>query len=213
MKSKVNFSKITPFYDLLGTVTFGGHLQKSQIYALELYPESVDSILIIGGGTGKFLIELIKHLKFNHLVYLDISPAMINSAKQKIAKYSPESLTKVEFILGGENKIPNQEFELIVTHYFLDCLTPETYSETVEKLNRCLKQDGVWSMVDFYNAERNPIREQLISLLYCFFRITCNLPTDKLIDFDIWFEKNMRCVKSKEFAGGLLKSSLYKKLD
>lgn len=211
MNAKVNFSNITPIYDLLGTLAFAGRLHKSQQYMLELYPKSVENILIIGGGTGKFLTEIVSSIKFNELIYIDISPGMIKSARKKIVKNSPDQLSNIEFICGGINNLPKKDYDLVITHYFLDCLTPESYLKIVEELKNSLKPTGLWSMVDFYNTNQDPLKKRFISLLYRFFHITCNLPSIQLTDFDSWFNKNMNRLNRKEFIGGLLKSTLYKK--
>ena len=59
MKAKCSgFDKIAPFYDFLSWFFFANSIKKSQNDLLALLPK-FKNVLIIGGGTGGFLLDLI----------------------------------------------------------------------------------------------------------------------------------------------------------
>ena len=205
-----NFSWLAPFYDTLGAIAFNGNLHRSQAHLLAHYPPQLDRVLIIGGGTGKFLIELLKKVTVNKLIYLDVSPGMIRQAQKKVAKIFPQQ-TSIEFICGSLQDIPELEYDLIITHYFLDCFPEKEFIETSQVLKGKLAIDGYWSMVDFcttHSASRS--KKMVVKALYKFFQLTCRLNCQDLANFDPWFEQNLEVIEQQNFCRGLLKASLYK---
>ena len=209
--NKVNFSKLAPIYDLLGSLAFVGRLHRSQTHLIPLYPKQPKNILIMGGGTGKFLIELLKAITFENITYIDLSPKMITLARNKVSVSYPESLSKMHFICGDETTIPKKSYDLIITHYFLDCFTETDFVKVAESLYDHLQATGTWSMVDFSNPQNNHIKGSIIGFLYGFFRLTCQLNVKNIPDFDPWFEQKLGRRYDKEFIGGLLKSTIYTK--
>ncbi|MCH2206242.1 MAG: class I SAM-dependent methyltransferase [Lentisphaerales bacterium] len=199
-------------YDLLGTVCFLGKLHASQKKQLKHFPKQVKNILILGGGTGKFLVDLASQIDFESLTYLDISPKMISQARSKVIKEIPQLLPKINFICAPASDLPDQTYELIITHYFMDCFQQKDFELLALKLRNMLAPNGLWSMVDFYNESNSSSRSLLIRFLYLFFRVSCNLNVRKLPEFDAWFHRHMHCQHSQKLLNGLLKASLYKKI-
>ncbi|MCM8538240.1 MAG: class I SAM-dependent methyltransferase [Lentisphaeraceae bacterium] len=206
-KKQIDFSAIAPVYDLLGALFFGGKLHNSQLENLKNIPSKFKHILVIGGGTGKFLKELVASKQFEKLTYIDISPKMIDLAKSKV----PDT-KNIDFIVGDETTIPDHSFDLIVTHYFLDCFDQTEFEKIADLLLSQLCAGGYWSMVDFYIHPKSTwIRKVFVRFLYKFFKLTCRLETKELPDFDLWFSKNLILKKDVSSCKKLLKSSVYQK--
>lgn len=206
MKKNPDFSRLSKLYDLLGLLVFQGSLHKSQIYFLEKLPEA-ENVLILGGGTGKFLADLVKSGKAKKITYVDISPGMIARAEAKVEKLN----ACVEFICGGADSIPAGRYDLICTHYFLDCFDETELKELSGLLKSHLTENGVWHFTDFYLDEKASFfRTGLLSFLYFFFRLTCGLKVKELADFrKIFSEAGLKLKEEEFFRKGLLRTALY----
>ncbi len=204
---KPDFSKLSLIYDVLGSIAFLGALRRSQNYFLGELPQ-VENVLIIGGGTGTFLIDLLKTEKVTSVDYVDISPGMILRAKAKVEKAG--FAESVNFVCGSENDLPNQKYDLICTNYFLDCFNEESLSELMPMLKDKLSAGGHWLFTDFF-LDRNSsfLRKSLVKFLYFFFRVTCGLKVKELPSFGEHFEE-MTPQNEKFFFFGLLRAVLYR---
>ena len=207
---KPDFSTLAPFYDLLGTVVFFGALRRSQNYFLRDLG-SPSKVLILGGGTGTYLIDLLKTNDIESVDYVDISPGMIEKAERKFVKSG--SKTKVSFHCGGADVIPQKKYDLIITNYFLDCFTNENLKDLIPALYELLTPDGKWLFTDFHKDESTGrIKRGLIRFLYGFFNQICNLGVKKLPDFNGHFEKaDLKVQKQRFFSGKLLRTVLFTK--
>lgn len=208
----VNFSKLAFIYDFIGSICFFGKLHASQKHQLNHYPKRVENVLIIGGGTGKFLLDLSSRLEFDSLTYVDISPKMISLAQEKIQKSAPYLKAKINFMCAPISELPEKKYKLIITHYFLDCFNQKEFELTANRLLEQLSDNGLWSMVDFYNEHSGVTKDLLIRSLYFFFQVSCNLQVNKLPDFDQWFEQSLELKHQQRFLNGLLRASVYKKV-
>lgn len=209
MMEETDFSRLAGIYDLLGLLTFCGALHRSQVYFLSSLHQC-QRALIMGGGTGKFLIDLLKSGKVDKVTYVDISPGMIVKARRKVQ--SRGLLSRVEFICGGIADIPAVKFDLVCTHYFLDCFSEADLTKVFAKLKTCLAVQGLWHFSDFYLDKYSSWYERkLLRFLYGFFRVTCGLGVDSLADFSKFFDSyKLRIVQEKSFGGGLLRTAVYR---
>ena len=209
MKKNPDFSILASFYDFLGLLMFQGALHKSQIYFLNKL-SSPSKVLVLGGGTGKFLIDLLKSNEVQDVTYVDISPGMIKKARGKVKNLGFEG--KVNFICGGLESIPNEKFDLICTHYILDCFNKDEVFTVIDKLKASLKPSGMWHFTDFYQDESSSLfKRVLLKFLYSFFRLSCGLKVDGLADFKSLFkDRGLKLVEEKYFRGTLLRTALYR---
>ena len=205
-----DFSRLAPVYDLLGSVVFFGALRRSQNYFLEEM-NSPEKVLILGGGTGTFLIDLLKNSGIKSVDYVDISPGMIKKAKKKFV--NSEIQCEVNFICGGINEIPKNNYDLICTNYFLDCFSDEALEGLIPQLEKSLAGKGHWLFTDFCQDESSGLnRRWLIRFLYGFFSVTCNLKIKQLPNFSTHFKSaDLEKINEKFFLRGLLKSVLFRK--
>ena len=209
MKKNVDFSILSPIYDFLGSIVFFGALHRSQIYFLDQLKKP-DRALIIGGGTGRFLVDLLKSEKVKNITYVDISAGMFAKAKKKVSALGKEN--QVEFICGGLEAVPDRQYDLICTHYFLDCFEEEELCLMLSKLRGLLSKEGEWHFTDFYLDESSSfIKTKFVGFLYFFFRILCGLKVKKLPDFKKLFNgTELKGETEKYFFRGLLRTAIYK---
>jgi tRNA (cmo5U34)-methyltransferase len=210
----MDYNKIAPFYESLSRMVFGNSLIKSQGVFIESIPPNA-TILIIGGGSGKFLKELLSKSSCKKILYIDSSSEMLKLAKKKIAglNYSAE----IEFMLGTEKDIlPDERFDTIITYCFLDLFNSKELDQVAQKLTQVLREDGIWLVADF-RINPHPFHKLwqglLVKVLYLFFRITTGMTNNKLPELDDHFERNyFKRINIKYFYKGMIFSTVYKKI-
>lgn len=193
------FDRLAPVYRLLTQVTFGDALTKAQCHFIHhLKPD--DRILILGGGDGSFLKTLLASHPKLQIDYIDISPRMIALAKQK-----KPSGSHVNFIVGTENNIPNTDYSVVITNFYLDLFTDKTLKRIIEKINHHLQPHARWFVTDFVNEKW--WHGFMLWIMYRFFRITTGIEAKRLPDWQVLLEESkMLKVESTSFYSGFIKS-------
>ncbi len=214
-KTKSGFDGIAFIYDFMKHIVFQKTLEKAENYFLTEIPFK-KNVLIVGGGTGAFLIELLKANKAKNIVYLDQSAQMICRAKKRIATKNQSWISKIDFRVGDISEIkPDEQFDIIFTNYFLDVFADFSLNKICSTLNDSIIDNGLWYFTDFSDkiAEGRKPKLILLKFLYRFFRFTCAIEASKLPDFQKAFN-NLKYIKmhEKRFSEGFIIASIYKKV-
>ena len=91
MSQRFSFDRIAPIYDKLSYLIFWGNIQRAQRFFLTSIPPQAP-VLVIGGGSGDILIELLNYSTLRHITYVEASTAMLNRSKAEGCEPSPEEL-------------------------------------------------------------------------------------------------------------------------
>lgn len=104
-------------------------------------------VLEVGGGTGRFSIELAK--KGANITSLDPAKAMLTVTREKITKNG--IIDRVSLIRANGNNLPfkDSSFDIIVCMHVLKHLS--TYKEVLNEMERVTKQEG-FIIVNFPNT-------------------------------------------------------------
>ena len=129
-----DFNFVASFYDQLARVIFGKAIQESQTWLLPFIPERA-TVLIIGGGTGWLLTEMLQHAKPASIVYLEASGKMLERSQKRYASGHKNPNTVVELRLGTEADLkPEETFNVIFTPFLLDLFLVEKNAEKTHRL-------------------------------------------------------------------------------
>lgn len=174
-----DFSLVAPIYDGLASLVFGGAIRRAQT---KLLPALRDTrrALIIGGGTGWFLLELLDRTDVEHVLYVEKSEIMIDKSRALLEARAPQWAHRVEFRLGTDESVTAQDgaFDLLVTNFFLDLFTDENCKEMIQKLAAHLGSTGRWLFVDFHTPEggwQRTASDALYTVMYGFFALTSHI--------------------------------------
>jgi ubiquinone/menaquinone biosynthesis C-methylase UbiE len=171
-----DFNRIASVYDVLVKLVFGGKLKEAQLTFLHAIPEN-SYVLIIGGGTGWFLEELITRKPSCHVCYVEASERMVRLSKRKI------SSQQIEFIVGTEKSLSvDKAFDVVITNFFLDLFSPAHLDEVVGTLRKHLRPDGYWLATDFVQTKKLK-HIVLLRVMYLFFKMVSNIDADRLSDW------------------------------
>jgi tRNA (cmo5U34)-methyltransferase len=208
-----NFNLIAPVYDSLAKLVFGKAIQKSQRWLLQFIPKEAD-VLIIGGGTGWILTELLAKTNCRSVLYLEASKKMLDLSKKRYTSQTKNLATKVEFRLGTEAVLlPTEKFDVVFTGFLLDLFQPKPLHELMTRLNEALKPSGLWLLADFQPQNATLFwQKSLLKTMVLFFRFVANLQAIQLPDLQQAFGQfPLQMIRQEYFYHKLIGSVVYQK--
>jgi ubiquinone/menaquinone biosynthesis C-methylase UbiE len=207
----MSFDRLAPVYDLL-LLVFCGAVPRSQ-RALLSELDDCERALIVGGGTGRFLVDLVRSDKVRQIVCIDVSTAMLERSRRRLISCCPEAVDRCEFRHSDVREFEDQPFDLVCTHCLLDCFNDAELIKVMRKLHGLLAADGRWMFSDFSAPTQQPMRligNVVVTVLYVFFRVTCGIKARRLPDFSAEFANlGLSPAAEETFMGGLLVARLY----
>jgi ubiquinone/menaquinone biosynthesis C-methylase UbiE len=210
----MSFDTLAPHYRWMELILAGEKLQRCRIAFLNRVSPP-ENILIWGEGNGRFLLECRRAWRHARIVCADASEKMLSLAKQRVEQRGWGD--GIEFLRGDVLawSPPRQEFDLIVTHFFLDCFLPDQLQKIASKLGSAARTNAAWLVADFqapdFGLQR--IRAQLIlRVMYLFFRIATHLPARLLTRPDSFLAQNEFVLHERRVSEwGLLHTDLWQR--
>ena len=137
----MSFNFIAPHYRWLERIAFANTLQRARINFIDQIPAPLH-VLIAGEGDGRFLREFTRKFPRARIDCVDASARMLELAQMRplgddgrirflqndLLRWAPEKNT----------------YDLIVTHFFLDCFNAVELEKIVSKLAQSATKDAVW---------------------------------------------------------------------
>ena len=115
-----NFNRLARVYQGLEVVSFGPFLRLCRCAFLPALNSSRRA-LVLGDGDGRFTARLLRACPNLTIDAVDASSAMLQSLLRRAGPHAPRLRTFLADIRRFQP--PNPPYDLIVTHFFLDCLT------------------------------------------------------------------------------------------
>ena len=201
----MNCDLIAPHYWWIERLGMGGALERRRAWFL---PEigNARRALVLGDGDGRFLRELLRRNSLVRADYVDLSKGMLALARQKAGD------DRVDFRQGDAlaMEFPQDEYDLIATHFFFDCFRPNELAMLIERVARAARPGAQWIVSEFRTP--NVLARALVSALYLFFGITTGLKTRKLADHrPILRSQGFRLTSASHSRGGLVVSELWER--
>jgi ubiquinone/menaquinone biosynthesis C-methylase UbiE len=161
-----NYNNAAWFYDRLSRVVYGHALVKAQTHFLHLIPVNA-KVLIAGGGTGWILEEITKqHPTGLNITYVELAEKMMAiSKKRNIGANTIKYLN-----LPVEEADLQLSFDVIITPFLLDSLSPTNFDKVFSSLHNLLKSGGLWLNTDFQLTGKW-WQVALLKSMYLFFRL------------------------------------------
>jgi hypothetical protein len=146
---------------------------------------------------------------------VEASAAMIELARQRLERNLPEAIARVYFIHSTieEWLAPECRYNLIVTHFVLDCFPLRPLEDVIAKLAQAATPTATWLLTDFdYPSARvRRMHARLwIAAMYLFFRAFAGVEARRLSDPDPFLRSHgFNCVQRKTFQCGMVKSEVW----
>jgi len=208
----MSFDRLAPHYRWMEWILAGDKLQDCRVAFLEEI-ESPARVLLVGEGHGRFLEVVRTRFPQAEITVLDSSEDMLRVARGRAGNPTGPNPTRFE---QGDALLWESagKFDVIATHFFLDCFTAGQLEELIPKLARCLEPNGAWLLADFRVPERGWQRfraKAIHRVMYGFFRAATRLTSTRLTPPDSLLERaglrlEKRCIRE----WGLLHADLWR---
>ena len=208
-----NFNPIARPYRWLEYLTLGPILQQTRLHHLPSLTQQ-KSALILGDGDGRFLTHLLTQNPHLQAEAVDTSATMLQLLRQRCAPYTNRLQTHQTNALTFHPK-PTKKYDLIVTHFFIDCLTQADLEALITNITPHLTPNALWLISDFRIPPTGPMRliaRAYIRSLYLIFRILTNLRVTALPDHTTPLtQSNFTRIAQHHRLAGLLTTELWQR--
>jgi SAM-dependent methyltransferase len=183
--------------------------------------------LILGDGDGRFTAQLLRSNRTVEVDAVDLSPAMLRALVRRaglhasrvrshhadIRNWRPGKPSEIDHFLP-QNRQKNAVFDLVITHFFLDCLTTSEAQTLAESLHPHLAPDAIWLISEFaipHGIFGRLVARPLISALYLAFGWLTGLAVRRLPDHHTALNAaGFRLSQTQTHLHGLLVSELWR---
>jgi SAM-dependent methyltransferase len=207
-----NFDRLAGAYRWMEWFSFGPLLQRCRCAFLgEL--KTVRRALVLGDGDGRFTAELLKVNPEVRIDAVDASTAMLQTLVQRAGPDAGRARTIVADIRVWKPE-DSEVFDLVVSHFFLDCLATEEVEALAGSVRGNLAEGARWVVSDFAVPEGLAGRlagRLLVGFLYRAFGVLTGLRVRQLPDHAAAFKRaGLVRVRRREMLFGLLFSEMWR---
>ena len=179
----MSFDRLAAHYHWMEKVFAGGLMQSCRITFLSR-SKNCRRALLVGEGTGEFLVELLRLNPQIQVTCVEQSECMIQQVRQRLVRaWLDESRVQFQQMDALHWTPPREKFDLVVTNFFLDCFRAEQLQKLIPLLAGSATAEAIWLLADFRVPERGWRRWRanlILALLYVFFKLTTALPASWL---------------------------------
>jgi ubiquinone/menaquinone biosynthesis C-methylase UbiE len=186
----MSFDRLAAHYRWMEWLLAGRKLQRCRTAFLQ-HIEPPREVLLLGEGNGRFLAALLAAHPHAQVTCVDASAAMLGRARMRLAS-SRIDPSNVKFVHADifTWDAPYERFDLIVSHFFLDCFRPEEIDRLVERVSAAATESSQWLLADFREPASGPARWRarlILRSMYLFFRRVTGLSGSRLVPPDSFF--------------------------
>ena len=212
----MSFDRLARHYGWMERVLAGERLQRCRTAFLDRVLWARE-ILILGEGSGRFLCACGQAVAQARVTCVDSSPRMLETARRRIERQGLGS-KDIDFVRADALtwSPPTGVYDLVVTHFFLDCFRPDQLELIVAGLSRACRGNAAWLLADFQIPERGLPRwraEAIHRMIYVFFRALTRLPARRLTTPDPFLTAHGFVLRERRVSEwGLLHSDLWQRV-
>ncbi|MCB0664042.1 MAG: bifunctional demethylmenaquinone methyltransferase/2-methoxy-6-polyprenyl-1,4-benzoquinol methylase UbiE [Saprospiraceae bacterium] len=152
------FDNIAPNYDLLNRLLSAGidvYWRKKAIAKLKSKQPKV--ILDVATGTGDVAIEMVKQLKPDKIVGLDLANEMLEVGRKKIKKRELDQI--IEMVQGDSENLPFQDNTFDAVTVAFGVRNFENLEQGLSEMHRVLKPGGQVVVLEFSKPKMPPFKQ------------------------------------------------------
>lgn len=211
----MSFDRLAPHYRWLELV-FAGRLMQRSRQAFLAQTRSCRHALLAGEGPGAFLAPLLAHNPELRATCLERSAGMIAQTRTRLARRGLDA-GRVEFVPrdAREWTPPRAAFDLVATHFFLDCFRPDELARVVRRLAGGAARGSLWLLSDFQVPAAGWRRWRarcIVGALYGFFRLATGLTASRLTPPEAPLRAaGFALLERRQWSLGLVRADLWRK--
>ncbi len=206
-----NFDKLVRAYRWMEYLSFGPMLWRCRT---EFLPDMTHcrNALVIGDGDGRFTARLLKMNPAIRVDAIDASPAMLRTLVRHAGPNAERLRTEVADARAWQ-PANTEPYDLIVTHFFLDCLTTDEVRSFAERIRSASTPNTLWVVSDFAvpcSLFGRIVARPMISALYGAFGILTGLAIRTLPNYvNALSESGFRMTRQRTRLWGLLVGQMW----
>ncbi len=207
-----NFDLIASAYRWMEYLSLGNLLERTRFRPLEA--GSLDdsrSALVLGDGDGRFTARLLRSNPGLRVTAVDASAGMLRLLHRRCAPFRHRLSVQQ---CDARAFLPESRFDLVVTHFFLDCLSDREVHELVERIAPALEPGAQWVVSEFAVPDGwfKWLAWAFVRGLYLAFRLLTGLRVTRLPRYAVALEEfGFRRLSAKKLLGGVLVSEVWQR--
>ena len=181
MSEQPDFDRVAHVYRWAEYVSLGPLLQQTRTHFLQQLTDRRNALLF-GDGDGRFVARLLQQNGELKATAVDTSRTMLkllmgrsNGGRGRLSTWQGSAL----------DFSPSADVDLVVTHFFLDCLTQSEVDALAQKIGAVVGPGTLWLVSDFGSPRARilkPFAAFYVRLLYFAFRVLTGLKVKRLPD-------------------------------
>jgi SAM-dependent methyltransferase len=182
-----NFDRVAHVYRWCEYLALGPLLERTRTFHLARLPDCCRTLrqaLVLGDGDGRFTAALLRQNPAVNAVAVDLSETMLRLLRDR-CHFAGGRLRTLRTDVRDLKPDPNADrFDLVTTHFLLDCLTQPEVESLVDSILPVLSPGSLWLVSEFRvppGAFGWPAR-LYIRALYAAFGLLTGLQTRRLPD-------------------------------
>ena len=205
----VNFDPVAKPYRWMEYLSFGPFLERCRnTYVAKL--AGARHALVLGDGDGRFLNRLLHDNSRLTADVVDSSRSMLHVLENRLGSSRQRIQVHHTDALAWE---PAGNYDLIVSHFFLDCFFPEQVEQLLDRVLPHARPGALWVISEFAIPAKpvlGPFAAALVGLLYRIFKILTCLRVRSLPDYaNALRKRGLVLVEERSRLGGLLCAQLW----
>lgn len=184
----MSFDRVARPYAALERIAFGRTLERARFAWIdEPSVRRARRVGVFGEGDGRFAARLAASAeRGTEIECWDASAAMIRIAERRLRRTGTQG-ARVRFRHADveTDALPDGRYDLVVTHFFLDCFERENLARVVDGIARSAASEAQWLLTDFAlpGAGARGLRARArLAAMYAFFRAAAGLRARRLDD-------------------------------
>lgn len=213
MNQAPDFNRLARLYRWMEYFSFGPWLWLTRTEFLPVLAECRRA-LMLGDGDGRFTARLLRANSGIRIDAVDVSQAMLDAQLQNAG--ADGDRVRVHLADIRALQVPDQgglPYDLVVTHFFLDCLTTEEVQALATRLRAWVAPETLWVVSEFAVPDGwfgRWVARPIVAGLYLSFRWLTRLAVRRLPDHDSALrEAGFVLVERRARLGGMLVSELW----
>jgi ubiquinone/menaquinone biosynthesis C-methylase UbiE len=178
-----NFDRLAKIYRWMELASFGPLLWRCRC-AFVGQIGSRRKALVLGDGDGRFTAKVIAENSRIHIDAVDASAVMLAESKRRAGPNASRVTfhhADARFWMSGQ-----ANYDLIVTHFFLDCFTTEEVESIAARVRACAAPGAIWIVSEFAIPNGwfgSIVARPLVAFLYWAFGLLTGLKTRAMPDY------------------------------
>jgi ubiquinone/menaquinone biosynthesis C-methylase UbiE len=142
-----NFDRIARPYRWMEYLSFGRALERCRFFRLDEM-RTARRALVLGDGDGRFLARLLQMNSEIEADVIDLSPAMLALLQARVEWVGAGQRVALA-CMDARKFVPANTYDLVATHFFLDCLTTEEIAALACRIRPHMAADARWVVSEF----------------------------------------------------------------